>query len=216
MDLPLFPLNTVLFPGMALPLHIFEPRYQRLINSCLDTHQPFGVVLIRSGAEVGGPAQPHSVGTTARITSVERLPAGRLNIETVGQERFRILGLRTEGDLLVASAEPYPLEVAADTTERSLAHTVAPWLARYLDLLSQAADSQITHPTLPDRPAALAYLAAIIVQAPMNDKQALLAIPTLSGLLQREIDLFRREISLLRAMVTHRSAPSEPASFSPN
>ena len=216
MDLPLFPLNTVLFPGMALPLHIFEPRYQRLINRCLDTQQPFGVVLIRSGVEVGGPAEPHAIGTTARITSVERLPAGRHNIETLGQERFRLLSLRSEDDLLIAAAEPYPLEVSADNSESSLAQAVAPWLARYLDLLSQAANSPITHPAMPDRPAALAYLAAIVVQAPLPDKQALLATPSLAGLLQREIDLFRREIGLLRAMVTHRSSPAEAGSFSPN
>ena len=65
--LPLFPLNTVLFPNMVLPLHVFEERYKLMINTCLAQDKPFGVVLIYSGTEAGGPAVPHSVGTVARI-----------------------------------------------------------------------------------------------------------------------------------------------------
>ena len=84
MKLALFPLHTVLFPGMALPLHIFEPRYRQLVDHCLETNSAFGVVLIQSGREVGGPAIPHTIGTTARITAAERLPDGGLNIEAVG------------------------------------------------------------------------------------------------------------------------------------
>jgi len=77
MQLDLFPLHTVLFPHMRLPLHIFEPRYRVMIRACIDEERPFGVALIRSGEEVGGPAEPHGVGTTARITSHETLPDGR-------------------------------------------------------------------------------------------------------------------------------------------
>lgn len=84
MKLPLFPLNTVLFPGMALRLHIFEPRYRLMVADCLANGGLFGVVLIRSGREVGEPAVPHSVGTTAHISGAERLPDGRLNIEVFG------------------------------------------------------------------------------------------------------------------------------------
>ncbi|MBF6600779.1 MAG: LON peptidase substrate-binding domain-containing protein [Dehalococcoidia bacterium] len=73
MDLRLFPLQTVLFPGMRLPLHIFEERYKIMVRECIDEDAPFGVVLIRSGAEVGGGAIPHDVGTTARIIQVEYL-----------------------------------------------------------------------------------------------------------------------------------------------
>src|ERR1700757_4702903 len=93
MKLPLFPLNTVLFPGMALPLRIFEPRYRLMIEECLTSGGSFGVALISSGREVGDPAVPHRVGTSARIAGAERLSDGRLNIEVVGQERFHILDL---------------------------------------------------------------------------------------------------------------------------
>jgi Lon protease-like protein len=99
MELPLFPLNTVLFPGALLPLHIFEPRYRTMIGECIDQERPFGVVLIERGQEVGEGAVPHSVGVTAQITGVDRLDDGRLNIVCVGQDRFRILD--------TSSARPY-------------------------------------------------------------------------------------------------------------
>ena len=65
MEMPLFPLNVVLFPGMVLPLHVFEPRYREMINHCIEEEKPFGVVLIDEGQEVGGPAAPRLVGTAA-------------------------------------------------------------------------------------------------------------------------------------------------------
>jgi Lon protease-like protein len=70
-ELPIFPLNVVLFPGMPLPLHIFEERYKSMINRCIQAGHAFGVVLIREGQEVGPPARPHDVGTTA-VIAVER------------------------------------------------------------------------------------------------------------------------------------------------
>ncbi|MBI4631158.1 MAG: LON peptidase substrate-binding domain-containing protein [Chloroflexi bacterium] len=78
---------------MPLPLHIFEPRYKTMINECAREQKPFGVALIRSGAEVGAAAEPHDIGTTARITSVQRITEGRLNVESIGQDRFRIIEL---------------------------------------------------------------------------------------------------------------------------
>ena len=92
LDLPLFPLNTVLFPGMPLSLHIFEDRYKRMIGECIDSGNPFGVVLIKRGQEANGPlAEPHEIGCTARIIEVEPLSEGRMNIVVLGQKRFRIL-----------------------------------------------------------------------------------------------------------------------------
>src|SRR5512147_2655499 len=90
-ELPLFPLNTVLFPGMPISLHIFEPRYKLMIEQCIQIAQPFGVVLIREGVEALGPsAEPHQIGCSAQITQVERLEDGRMNIVAVGVERFQI------------------------------------------------------------------------------------------------------------------------------
>src|SRR5262245_26690023 len=105
MDLPLFPLNAVLFPGAKLPLHIFEPRYRMMIGECIDNEQPFGVVLIREGPEVGGGARPYDVGVTARITEVERLEDGRFNIVCIGQDRFRIHQTSSERAYLLGDVE---------------------------------------------------------------------------------------------------------------
>src|SRR5882672_7382750 len=109
MILPLFPLNTVLFPGMSLPLHIFEERYRQMINACISQNAPFGVVLIESGREVGSPATPHAIGTSAHIAGVERMADGRLHIEVVGQQRFHILSLHYDEAYLTGTIEEFPL-----------------------------------------------------------------------------------------------------------
>jgi hypothetical protein len=91
-ELPLFPLNNVvLFPGMILPLHIFEERYKAMIGVCSRNDAPFGVLLIKEGQEVGEPAHPFQIGTTARITQVQQLEDGRMNISTQGERRFEVV-----------------------------------------------------------------------------------------------------------------------------
>src|SRR4030042_2031651 len=89
-ELPLFPLNVVLFPGQVLPLHIFEDRYRLMIRRCLAEDTSFGVVLTQRAEETGETAEPHAIGTVARIVESEHLPDGALNIVAVGTERFRI------------------------------------------------------------------------------------------------------------------------------
>src|SRR5688572_17020274 len=92
-EMPLFPLEqVVLFPGMPLPLRVFEERYKVMIGACQVTDQIFGVLLIRSGREVGEPAVPERVGCTARMLRIDRLPDGQMNILTVGEQRFHLLG----------------------------------------------------------------------------------------------------------------------------
>jgi len=215
MYLPLFPLRTVLFPGMPLPLHIFEPRYRDLVNHCLMRNSPFGVTLIRSGAEVGGPAEPYLIGTSALIANVERLTGGRLNIEVVGQERFQIIALHHDEPYLTGTVNSFPLAETAQPQAQHLAQALTPWLGRYLSLLGKAAGEPFNHQHLPQDPAAVAYLAAIVAQIPLEEKQTLLSVNSASELLTREHDIYRRELSLLRAMLNNRQAQSNPA-FSPN
>lgn len=110
-ELPLFPLKTVLFPGGVLTLRVFEPRYMEMTKRCLTTAAPFGVCLIREGAEVGTPAVPHGIGTTARISDWDMQELGVLNIRAVGDSRFQILDTRVEpSGLIVASARLLPIE----------------------------------------------------------------------------------------------------------
>lgn len=113
LQVALFPLHAVLFPGGPLPLRVFEPRYLELVSHCLRTESPFGVCLIESGTEVGAPPTPYTVGTLARIVDWLRLPDGLLGITVIGEQRFRILDRRvlanqlTEARVELLPEEPF-------------------------------------------------------------------------------------------------------------
>jgi Lon protease-like protein len=111
-EIPLFPLGTVLFPGGPLPLRIFETRYIDLVRRCLRDDSGFGVVLIREGVEAGGPALTYDVGTYARIVDFSQQPDGLLGIRAAGERRFRIIERRRARDgLNVADVEWLPADV---------------------------------------------------------------------------------------------------------
>ena len=115
MELPLFPLNTVLFPDGLLPLRIFETRYVDMVGRCMRQGSPFGVVPIRSGAEVGGVVETAELGTTARIVDFSRLPDGLLGITCKGERKFRVLKLWQQPDgLNVGDIEYLPAEVVVE------------------------------------------------------------------------------------------------------
>jgi Lon protease-like protein len=97
----LFPLQAVLFPGSILPLRIFEARYMDMAKACLKTGEPFGVCLIREGAEVGAPAVPEPVGCLARIADCDMEELGILKVRAQGLERFRLLDSRVERQGLI-------------------------------------------------------------------------------------------------------------------
>jgi uncharacterized protein len=110
-DLPLFPLNTVLFPGGRLPLRIFEQRYMDMAKACLRQGAPFGVCLIREGKEVGAPATPVEVGCLARIGAWDMPQLGLLHVTALGEQRFRILERRVQPDgLALACIETLPAD----------------------------------------------------------------------------------------------------------
>ena len=105
-EMPLFPLNAVLFPHAELQLHIFEERYRSMIQTCIEFERPFGIVLIRNGEEVGGMAEPYMVGTACRVTHVTHLEGGRMDIRVTGERRFRIRELDESKQYLVGYVEP--------------------------------------------------------------------------------------------------------------
>lgn len=104
-ELPLFPLNAVIFPYAALQLHIFEERYREMVRTCLEFDRPFGIVLIRSGSETGH-ADPYMVGTVVRIIRVHNYDDGRMDIDVQGERRFRIRELDESRSYLVGHVEP--------------------------------------------------------------------------------------------------------------
>lgn len=116
LEIPLFPLNTVLYPGGLLPLRIFEPRYLDMVSACLRGGTDFGVVLISQGSEAGEPATGHGVGTLARISDWEQRSDGLLGITVTGGRRFRTMDTWTRPDRLIMGRvmllpEPEPMEL---------------------------------------------------------------------------------------------------------
>jgi Lon protease-like protein len=142
MQLPLFPLHAVLCPGAALPLHIFEERYRLLITRCIERAEPFGVVLIREGRETGpAPGRIADVGTTAIIREAGRYPDGRMNLLTIGGQRFRIESVEEGREpYLVSEVQLLDEPIGDEKAARWLAERVSRRFLDYLELLQPALD----------------------------------------------------------------------------
>lgn len=197
--LPLFPLNTVLFPGMALPLHIFEERYLWMINECLEGKRQFGVVLAVPSAEGEGTAA-HRIGTSALITQVERHEDGRMDIITAGLERFRVLELLRTEPYIVARIEPFPLEGTRSPELPKLIKTASSLFVQYLRLAGEVLGTVIRVESAPRDATTLAYMMAIALQVSNEEKQRLLSTPSLPALLWKESFILNRERILLQRM----------------
>jgi uncharacterized protein len=187
MDLRLFPLNSVLFPGMRMPLHIFEERYKIMIRECIEEDAPFGVMLIRSGAEVGGTAVPHDIGTTARILQVEYLDDGRMNIFAIGGERFRTVAINTTQPYLrgeVSILEQQPSTDSAYAAVQRARTIFDDYLKTYLAL----GDQWTRGVYLPDDPGEAADYIAARLDVATDLKQAWLEELSPDVRLQRELE----------------------------
>lgn len=192
MELALFPLNAVLFPGGVLPIHVFEERYKLLVGRCLEEKVPFGVVLIRSGREVGGPAEPFPVGTTARIGQVQRLEGGRLNLLALGERRFRIRDLLQTTPYLVAAVELLQDEDLEGS--EGLAGQVGELFARFLRLTLAISGQWARSPGLPASPSALADAVAQRLPLDLRHKQSLLETLSVRRRLEREREFLLRAL----------------------
>jgi hypothetical protein len=212
--LPLFPLGTVLFPGLVLPLHIFEERYRELVRDLIalpdGTSREFGVVAIRRGWEVqlagpdgdavAAPAAPvtlHDVGCTAEVRQVTEHPDGRFDIVTVGRRRFRIAAVDEQAaPYLTAEVEWLPEPVVDVDAADLLAPRVLALFRDYLALLRT--EVQEVGEQLPDNPTVLSHLVAATAALTVEDRQRLLAAEDTAGRLRAELRLLSREAALLR------------------
>jgi len=121
LEIPLFPLHAVLFPGGPLPLRIFEARYIDMVSACMKSGTGFGVCLIREGSEVGTAAATHEVGTLAMIQDWHQRHDGLLGITALGQQRFTLQSVRVQSNQLsIAKVDMLPHEPALDVPERHL------------------------------------------------------------------------------------------------
>lgn len=216
-ELPLFPLETVLFPGTPIHLHIFEPRYRAMVKRCIDENRPFGVALIRRGLEAGAPLpEPNLVGCTARIASVAPYEDGRMDLTALGEERFRILALNDELPYLTGTVEAWQLERTHSLEMQRGAHRLEPWVRRYLELVKQSDpenDLDLAGLQLPEDPQMLLYWAAALLQLPAHEKQPLLEAPAAGALLAHVLRLYRREATLLDRLLGVEEAEANRVSY---
>ncbi len=202
--LPLFPLHSVLFPGMPITLRIFEERYKLMINECIDQRQPFGVVLIKSGSEVkglGADAVPYPIGCTAQITQMQPLIAGQMNIVAVGRERFLIHRLEFDQPYLVGQVEMLPLPNNTPIEVTQVVRQLRPWVERYLTLLGRAENIEFDFSQLPQDALMLTYLSASLIKVELEQKQALLEAENALALVQKVRNHYRKEVTLLSALM---------------
>ncbi len=170
-DVPLFPLNTVLFPGGRLPLRIFESRYMDMAKVCLRDGSPFGVCLIRDGAEVGSPATPVEVGCLARIGAWDMPQLGLLHVTAHGEQRFRILQRRVQGDGLARA----DVELISQDADAAIPESCAPCV-RLLERVIEQQSALFEPPHKLDSASWVSSRLAELLPLPLAAKQELLEI----------------------------------------
>ena len=208
--LPLFPLTTVLVPGLVMPLHIFEPRYRALVEDLLavpdEDEREFGIIAVRDGRDVTreGIDALYPVGTATILRQAERLEDGRFDIVTTGSRRFRLHSIddsapliRGEVEFLDDPTEPSDAAAAWDIQRRFLEYRRA--------LTGQVAASEDydvddDEEDLPDDPTVLSYLVTAAMVLPTSERQDLLSAPTTGERLRLARSLLHRETGLIAAL----------------
>jgi len=202
--LPLFPLGTVLYPGLVLPLNIFEDRYRQLVRDLLDQPEPrrFGVIAIREGRETGidGVSALYDVGCLATVRDVTELPDGRYELVTIGTDRFKLRGLDDSKPYLRGEVELLDEQVGDEDETKLAVVAVQQRFRAYLDMLATKGSATISVPELPDEPILLSYLVAASVIIDLPERQGLLAQPTALRRLRSERALLAKETALLRSL----------------
>jgi len=218
--LPLFPLGTVLFPGLVLPLHIFEDRYKKLVRDLLDGPEPrrFGVVAIREGRETGvdGVSALYDIGCTATVREISELDDGGYDLITVGTDRFRLAGIDTSGTYVSGDVEMLADDVGDTAAAGLVTSAVQTAFRGYLNLLADRGAATISVPDLPDEPVLLSYLvaASMIIELPV--RQGLLAQPDAARRLAAERVLLVRETTMMRELGSTPAPDLRSSPYSPN
>ncbi len=184
-SLPLFPLNAALVPGLVLPLHIFEPRYCRLVEELLanpdEAGREFGLIAVRDGhrVETGGMSALYDIGTTAILRESNAYEDGRFDIVTTGNRRFRLASITLpQGDPTSSfiEAEVEFLDEPVGDTDPDLVRQVSRLFSQYRVLLGQQMFGEdLLTPSAPDDQAALAYVVTAAMVLPVAERQLLLS-----------------------------------------
>jgi Lon protease-like protein len=202
-ELPLFPLDVVLFPGTVLPLYIFEPRYRQMIHDCLNEEKPFGVVLVSSGGTFMNEAT-YEVGTLAEIHNLQHLEDGCYTLMGVGTKRFRIVNRHTNKPYISGMVEPFDDDIETENELNGLAQQARNLFSTYLDMLLRAASEEDMHANLPESPEELSYFVAYFLEIENGKKQQMLEMTSTRQRLEEEITVLRREVPFLRQMLNRK------------
>jgi len=200
-ELPLFPLDVVLFPGEDLPLHIFEPRYRLMINECNEQKAPFGIILVRpNSAHLH--EDPYPVGTMAQVEVLDRLEDGRMNLIARGLQRFRILELHRQKPYLSALVEVYKDQAEQAQAQITCANQASGLFNAYLQVLIEVIGKDAIEFTLPTAPEELSHFIAYFLDVTNERKQQLLELTSTTQRLEEEIEILRREVPFMRQMLS--------------
>ncbi|HEY7985137.1 MAG TPA: LON peptidase substrate-binding domain-containing protein [Ktedonobacterales bacterium] len=195
-EVALFPLNLVLFPGMALPLNIFEPRYVAMVGRCLESGKPFGVMLERPES-LFGLEVPYPVGTLARIVDHQRLPDGRYILLAHGTQRVRVLRESRDQSYLRGLVTPLCDEDESPDMLAALAREARDAFVAYLGVVLTLVGSEERTIAVPQEPTDLSYTIGMCLTCEDAEKQKLLEMTYASERLQAEIALLRAETQVL-------------------
>jgi Lon protease-like protein len=220
--LPLFPLGSVLFPGLVLPLNVFEPRYRLLVQDLVagaedeDAVRGFGVVAIKAGHEVGeGNAQAlHQVGCVALLREVTETEDGRYELVTVGASRFKVVGIDESAGTpyLTGLVEPFGDDDTEDDEDEGGLQLLSAAVARRFEEYREVLD--IGGAEAPEDPRVMSYLVAAAMVLSLDQRQALLEAPDTATRLRTELAVLKREIALVETFgaVPATELPDLPAS----
>ena len=197
-NIPLFPLVTVLFPGAPLQLVISEERYKNLVYDCIRYKFPVGIVLIKNGKEaLGHLAEPHFIGTSARINKVEDLENGRFKISLLGVNRFRILSVNeSPGNYLKGEVRELRLIRSDSELLEQKYSTLQAMVSDYFSLVGSMLQRKISIADLPQTPPKFAFMSAALLDVPADEKQNILVSESEMVLFNKVIKLYRKELAL--------------------
>ena len=199
-QLPLIPLNVVLFPGNILPLHIFESRYKLMVEFCVQHESCFGVVLIKKGKEIGGMSVPYLVGTSVQIIETDYQEDGRINLITLGQHRFEILDLVYDRPYLVGEVRTQSLESQKGSSNLEKITSIARELyENYETLLSKTISDWKLPDRIPSSPDQLSSQIGTRLQITLREKQEMLEFFDIDQLLIHQIQVLECETQRLLA-----------------
>jgi Lon protease-like protein len=221
-QLPIFPLNTVMFPGVSVPLHVFEDRYRALVHHLLKISDKsmrlFGIVAIREGYEVGqhGVHSVHRVGCVVQMTSVEPYEDGRFDIEVVGRARMRLDGLDTSGEFLVGDVETLPERTEPHPDAIGQAERTYATFVEYRRRLSELRGGDVLDGDLPRDPEYLSYSLAATCLLTLAERQELLEASTSLERLVMLRHALREEMRAMRAIPSLPATEVARTGWSPN